>query len=77
YAVGFLSVAVFGFALLRFGLFAMIVTSMVSDLASLGGSLDFGTWYAAMSAIPLVLIVAIAAYGFKTSLGGRPLFRLE
>jgi serine/threonine-protein kinase len=77
YAVGFLSVAVFGFALLRFGLFAMIVTSMVSDLASLGGSLDFGTWYAAMSAIPLVLIAGIAAYGFKTSLGGRPLFRLE
>ena len=77
YAAGLISVAVVGLALLRLGLLATIVTIIVSDLGNLGGSFDFSTWYTAMSAIPFVLIVLLAIYGFKVSLGGRPLFRLE
>jgi serine/threonine-protein kinase len=76
YAAALLSVAIFALALLRFGLLATIVVSLVEQLAFLGASLDFSAWYAPSSAILFVLIALIAVYGFKVSLGGRPLFRI-
>jgi serine/threonine-protein kinase len=75
--LAFLSFALFAFALLRFGLLAMIVTSVVGQMAALGGVLDFSAWYAGMAMVPLVAIALIAAYGYRTSMGGRRLLHLD
>jgi serine/threonine-protein kinase len=77
YALAAVSIAIVGLGLLRLGLLAAIVLSMVAQFASLGGALDFSTWYAGPASVPYLLILAIAVYGFKTSLGGRQLFKLD
>jgi serine/threonine-protein kinase len=77
YAAALISVSIIGLALLRLGLLSTIVIFTVSGLAELGSSFDVSTWYAGLASVPYLLILAIAIYGFKTSLGGRPLFRLE
>jgi predicted Ser/Thr protein kinase len=73
--LGFLSFAIFAWALLRYGMLAAIVASTVSQIVELGSILDFSAWYAGMAALPFVLLLAIAVYGCRTSLGGRPLFQ--
>jgi len=77
YPVALLSFAIFAFALLRFGLLCAIVISAVGQVAGLCALLDFSSWYAGLSAIPLLAIALIAAHGFRWSLGGRKLFTLE
>lgn len=72
-----LSFAVFAFALLRFGLLAAIVTSLVGQILDLGSLLDFSAWYAGLSFLPFVLVVVLVVYGFRVSLGGRTLFKPE
>jgi hypothetical protein len=67
----------FAFALLRYGLLATIVASACGEILVLGASFDFSAWYAGMAAIPYALVLLIAVYGFRTSLGGRPLLNLE
>jgi hypothetical protein len=69
--------AVFALALLRFGLLAGIITSAVSQLLALGAVLDFSAWYAGMAAMPVLLVVLLVVYGFRTSLAGRKLFTQE
>jgi serine/threonine-protein kinase len=76
YPVALCTMAIFGLALLHLGLLATIIISMVSGLAEFGGTFDFSAWWAGMSFVPFLLIVLIALYGFKTSLGGRPLFKI-
>jgi serine/threonine-protein kinase len=76
YPAQLLSIAILGFVLLHMGLLASIIVATVEQLASLGGSLDFSAWWAGMAAVPFLVILAIAVYGFRTSLGGRPLFKI-
>jgi hypothetical protein len=35
---------------------------------------DFSVWYAGASLFALLSVAAMAAFGFRTSLAGRPLF---
>ena len=77
YPLNALAFAVFAFTLLRFGLLAAMVTSAVSQVLELGALLDFSAWYAGMAVLPFVLIALLVVYGFRVSLGGRPLFNLE
>ncbi|HXA52885.1 MAG TPA: protein kinase, partial [Candidatus Acidoferrum sp.] len=74
YPLNMLAYGIFAFALLRYGLLAAIVASAIDDLIELGGVLDFSSWSAGNAAVPFVLVLILAIYGFRKSLGGRPLW---
>jgi hypothetical protein len=64
--------------LLRFGLLALIATEMtVNFLWSSPLTLDVSRWYFGYSLVVLLLVAALAAWGFRTALAGRPLFKDE
>jgi serine/threonine-protein kinase len=77
YPLNALAYGVFAFALLRYGLLAAIVASTIGDLLDLGGVLDFSSWSAGNAVVPFVLVLLLAVYGFRKSLGGRPLWTPE
>ena len=60
--------------LLRFGLLAAMVTSLVGQMLAFGRMLDFSAWYAGMALMPVVLVAMLTVYGFRVSLAGRKLF---
>lgn len=64
--------------LLRFGFLAG-ATGMVSAflLTSHPLTLDLGAWYAPGSTVALLTILAVAVYGFKTSMVGTPMLPAE
>ena len=75
---GALFFALFAFVLLRFGLLAAIAAYMCFVLLSTcPPTLDLSAWYIGLVPIPLVAVAVIAIYGFRTSLGGRPLFQIS
>src|SRR5207249_3719276 len=58
----------------RFGLFTMLVASFVSLLLTLLPiAIDSSTPYASSSRLILATVIALAAYGWHTSLAGRPM----
>jgi hypothetical protein len=60
----------------RLGLLPVVISSLVSIwLASVPLTLDFSTWYAGNGAIVLVAMAALAAFGLRSSLAGRPMFK--
>jgi serine/threonine-protein kinase len=60
--------------LIRFGLFATVVTLFVIDtLIQTLHTTDFTAWYGTSSLALLLLVGGMALYGFKLSLGGRSL----
>jgi hypothetical protein len=63
------------FTLLRFGFFALIVTVFVLD--AMAGSFfttDFSAWYGQSSLLVVILIGAMAIWGFRLATASRPLF---
>ncbi|HWB98375.1 MAG TPA: hypothetical protein VG672_16805, partial [Bryobacteraceae bacterium] len=73
YVVVFALYAVF---LLRFGLVPLIVAALVVDfLINFPITTNLGAWYIEPALFALLVVVAIAAYGFRTALAGRPLLR--
>jgi serine/threonine protein kinase len=61
------------FVLTRIGLLAMIIRSLLGNLLFLGPiTLQASAWYASVGYVSFAIVAAIALYGFKTSLGGRP-----
>jgi serine/threonine protein kinase len=74
--IGVFSVA--AFAVTRFGLITLLVAIFTANvLLGLPYTLDFSLWYADSASFVLLSFVAIAAWGFYQSLGGRPLWQLE
>ena len=66
------------FVLLRFGLLASIVAlTSLGLLSACPPTLDLSAWYIGLVPIPLLAVAAIAIYGFRTSLAGRPLFQVS
>jgi len=64
--------------LLRFGLLAMVITMMAENcLWNSALTLDPSRWYFGYSLIVLLLVAALAAWAFQTTLAGRPLFKDE
>ena len=62
-------------ALRRFGLVALPVASFVQQVTlNFPATFNSSAWYAGYGYVALAIVAAIALYGFRTSLGGRPVF---
>jgi len=74
-------IIVYAIALLiviRFGLVPLACAIFTIDMtANIPFSSDFSTWYMPTSIMALLSVLALTAWGFYHSLGGRPLWKLE
>ncbi|HLW76408.1 MAG TPA: hypothetical protein VKS01_05470, partial [Bryobacteraceae bacterium] len=60
--------------LLRCGLFALVITIFLIDwIEQTFATTDLSAWYGASSLMLLLVVAAMAGYGFWISLGGRKL----
>jgi len=67
---------IFIFVLYRYGLLALAFALFVNHLwVFFPLTSDFTAWYATDFVISLVICIALAVYGFYTSLGGQPVFK--
>jgi serine/threonine-protein kinase len=72
---GALSAALMLFVLLRFGLLACVFMQFFNYiLYAFPMTTDFSAWYAGNAIFALVVVLALALYGFRTSLAGQRLF---
>ena len=63
------------FVMIRFGLLALVTNFVVFNIVQRFPLTTQGSaWYAGIGLTGILLIVAMALYGFYTSLGGRPVF---
>jgi serine/threonine protein kinase len=70
--------AIAAFAVSRFGLISLLVAIFVANqLLNVPITIDFSAWYAPSAWVMLLSFVAIAAWGFHTSLGGQKLWKDE
>ena len=70
-----LAVGIILFVLFRFGLLAFITSVLFyCILLSFPITIQLSAWYSGIGLAGLALLLAIALYGFYTSLGGQPLF---
>jgi cbb3-type cytochrome oxidase subunit 3/predicted Ser/Thr protein kinase len=68
--------AIAAFAITRFGLITLAVAIFTADVVlNVPFTLDFSRWYATTAMAVLLSFLAIAAWGFHTSLGGQKLFK--
>jgi len=66
------------FAVTRFGLITLAVAIFTANvILNVPVTLDFSVWYAPASFAVLLSFIAIAAWGFYTSLGGQKLWKDE
>ncbi|SRR5579883_176326 len=74
--LGIVNWTILALVVLRVGIIAAIFASAIEDALQLPHTLDFSAWYAGTTAIPIILIAALAIYGFRTAVGGRRLIQL-
>jgi hypothetical protein len=61
--------------MLRYGMFALLMTIFVINMTVENYmTTDFTSWYGLSSFGILVVLGGLALWGFRVSLGGRPLF---
>ena len=58
----------------RYGLLAMVSLSIFFNMGDFPITTNFTAWYATGFIMQLAVLVAVAVYGFYTSLAGPPLF---
>jgi hypothetical protein len=59
----------------RFGLVALMVLGFVLQVSfDFPATLDSSAWHAGYGYVTVAVVAALAFYGFRTSLGGRPVF---
>ncbi len=64
------------YLLLRYGLLAYVTGITVNGILNdFPITLDWTTWYSREGMFAMGLVLAVAIYGFRASLGGRPLFQ--
>ena len=62
------------FVFLRFGLLAWVSANYFGHMLQFPLTTDSSAWYAGTSLLVLVVLAAIAIYGFRIALAGRPIF---
>ena len=62
------------FVMLRVGLLAQAVALVTSRWLTVSPLVLHDAWYLPSSTVTLLLVLAVALYGFQQSLGGRPAF---
>jgi hypothetical protein len=68
--------AMFWVVLFRVGLLPIVLGSTVSALLTqLPLTFDLSAWYAAPTLLMLLVLVPLAAWAFRVTLAGRPMFR--
>ena len=60
--------------IMRFGLLTFIVADFVYDLCNLPLTPDVSAWYFNVGAVVLLVVAALTAFAFHTSLAGKPAF---
>ena len=76
YPESFLVAIVTTILLLRFGLMAfMVAQAMAVFLVSMPRTFDGSQWYFGLGLAPLAIVAAVALFGFRTSLGGKTLWK--
>ena len=79
-AFGLVVGAAYIFVFLRFGLLAWVFANYFSHFLQFPLTTDSSAWYAGTSLFLLLALAALAVYGFRIALAGRPMFsgmRLE
>jgi serine/threonine-protein kinase len=62
------------FVFLRFGLLAWVVANYFGHMLDFPLTTDSSAWYAGTSLFVLLVLAALAVYGFRIALAGRPVF---
>ena len=62
------------FVFLRFGLLALVFANYFGHCLEFPLTTDSSAWYAGTSLFVLVFLAALAIYGFRIALAGRPMF---
>jgi serine/threonine-protein kinase len=66
------------FLLLRFGLLALIISAYVDNIFdAFPMTLQTSAWYSGLGFVGLFIVLAITAYGFRISLGSRPMIAVS
>jgi serine/threonine-protein kinase len=79
-AFGVVAAAAYMFVLFRFGLLAWVFAGFFRSLLEFPLTTDSSAWYAGTSLFVLLVLAALAIYGFRIALAGRPMLsgvRLE
>jgi serine/threonine-protein kinase len=80
FAIGLGVSAALIFVFLRFGLLALVFATFFNHFLEFPLTTDSSSWYAGTSLFLLLVLAALAVYGFRIALAGRPMFsgmRLE
>jgi len=72
-AFGLVAAAAFIFVFLRFGLLALVFANLFAHCLQFPLTADFSAWYAGTSLFVLGALAAVAVYGFRIALAGRPM----
>jgi hypothetical protein len=70
---GVVQAAALIFVFLRFGLLAFVFCNFFTHFLEFPLTADSSAWYAGTSLFLLLVLAAIAVYGFRIALAGRPL----
>jgi predicted Ser/Thr protein kinase len=73
-------IGIFAVIIVRFGVLAAVAYYFTFYCAALGGApwtTSISVWYARTTLLAIAAILAVAIYGFRTTLAGRPLWRDE
>jgi serine/threonine-protein kinase len=73
-AFGLVVAAAFIFVFLRFGLLAWVFTNYFGHFLEFPLTTDASAWYAGTSLFVLLVLAALAVYGFRIALAGKPVF---
>ncbi|HEX9304927.1 MAG TPA: serine/threonine-protein kinase [Thermoanaerobaculia bacterium] len=79
-AFGLIKAAAFILVFLRFGLLALVFGNFFGHFLEFPLTTDSSAWYAGTSLFLLLVLAAVAIYGFRIALAGRPMYsgmRLE
>jgi hypothetical protein len=73
-AFGLVIAAAFIFVFVRFGLLAWVFANLFGHCLDFPLTTDPSAWYAGTSLFVLLVLAALAIYGFRIALAGRPMF---